>query len=57
LSQKELLVSTKDLLVHVASGLDQSEKIIAEDVSFATKGAARVDEGFVSECGEWIRSA
>ena len=57
MSQKELLVSTKDLLVHVASGLDQSEKIIAEDVSFATKGAARVDEGFVSECGEWIRSA
>jgi len=46
LSQKELLVSTEDLLVNVASGLDQSEKIIAEDVSFVTGGAARVEEGF-----------
>ena len=48
-------MSTKDLLVNVASGLDQSGKIIAEDVSFVTEGAARVEEGFDNECGEWIR--
>ena len=49
-------MSTKDLLVNVASGLDQSGKIIAEDVSFVTGGADRVDKRFVSERGKWIRS-
>ena len=39
-------MSTKDLLVNVASGLDQPEKITAEDVSFVTGGAARVDKLF-----------
>jgi len=36
--------------------VDYKKENLTPDVSFVTKGAARVDKRFVSECGEWFRS-